>query len=112
MTKNAVNLQDSFLNQVRREGNQITIVLTNGCVLEGVVTGFDSFTVVLHSGSNRHLIYKHAIAHLICSRSAGETPASRPAKARDKASADGGAKTAKEEKAKSFNPIDVSGVTI
>jgi host factor-I protein len=112
MTKNAVNLQDSFLNQVRREGNQISIVLTNGCMLEGVVAGFDSFTVVLHSGPNKHLIYKHAIAHLICSRSASESLAPKPVKDREKTSGDTGARNPKEEKAKNFNPIDLSGVSI
>ena len=68
MSKNTTNLQDSFLNQVRKEGRNILCVLTNGAQMEGVVSGFDNFTVILITETDRHLIYKHAIAQLIATR--------------------------------------------
>ncbi len=65
MAKQTVNLQDSFLNQVRREGRQIDVHLVNGRRIQGKVEGFDNFTVILNDGnSQRHLIYKHAISTL------------------------------------------------
>jgi host factor-I protein len=56
------NLQDIFLNQARRTRTQLTVFLVNGFQLRGVVTGFDSFTVVLDSEGRQQLIYKHAIS--------------------------------------------------
>ena len=61
----AVNLQDLFLNQARRSRMGITAYLMNGYQLRGVVTGFDSFTVVLDSDGRQQLIYKHAISTLV-----------------------------------------------
>lgn len=60
-----VNLQDIFLNQARKTGMQVTVFLMNGFQLRGVVTGFDSFTVVLDSEGKQQLIYKHAISTVI-----------------------------------------------
>lgn len=64
MSKTGMNLQDSFLNQVRRESAEVLILLTNGTELRGLVKGFDSFTLVLVNKSGQHLVYKHAIAHV------------------------------------------------
>ena len=60
-----INLQDVFLNQARKTGMQVTVFLMNGFQLRGVVTGFDSFTVVLDSEGKQQLIYKHAISTII-----------------------------------------------
>jgi len=62
MSKNAINLQDIFLNQVRKDKLAVTIYMTNGFQLKGVVRGFDNFTVVLESEGKQQLIYKHAIS--------------------------------------------------
>lgn len=62
MNKNNINLQDVFLNQVRKEHIAVTIYLTNGFQLKGMVRGFDNFTVVLDSEGKQQLVYKHAIS--------------------------------------------------
>jgi len=66
--KNAINLQDYFLNQVRKEGILTTVYLVNGFQLKGVIKGFDSFTVVIDSDGKQMLIYKHAISTITPSR--------------------------------------------
>ncbi|WP_066496965.1 RNA chaperone Hfq [Abyssisolibacter fermentans] len=60
--KNSINLQDVFLNKVRKEAIQISIFLVNGYQLKGYVKGFDSYTIVLESDGKQHLVYKHAIS--------------------------------------------------
>jgi host factor-I protein len=57
-----INLQDVFLNQVRKEHIPVTVYLTNGFQLRGMVKGFDNFTVVLDSEGKQQLVYKHAIS--------------------------------------------------
>lgn len=57
-----INLQDSILNQVRKEGSQVIIHLVNGFQLKGQVKGFDNFTVILDSAGKQQLVYKHAIS--------------------------------------------------
>lgn len=59
------NLQDNFLNQLRREKACVTMFLMNGFQLHGVVKGFDGFTVVLDSDGKQQLIYKHAISTVV-----------------------------------------------
>ena len=71
-----LNLQDMFLNQVRKEGIGVTIYLANSVQLRGQVRGFDAFTVMLDSpGKPTQLVYKHAIATIVPSRalSSGKT---------------------------------------
>ncbi|RQD67205.1 MAG: RNA chaperone Hfq [Tindallia sp. MSAO_Bac2] len=63
--KSNVNLQDVFLNQVRKESISITIFLVNGFQLKGQVKGFDNYTIVLESEGKQQLIYKHAISTII-----------------------------------------------
>lgn len=63
-----VNLQDVFLNQVRKDKISVTIYLTNGFQFKGHVKGFDNFTVVLESDGKQNLVYKHAISTIIPSR--------------------------------------------
>lgn len=60
-----INLQDSFLNSVRRDKSQVTVFLVNGFQLRGVVRGFDSFVVLLDSEGKQQMIYKHAISTLV-----------------------------------------------
>jgi len=62
LSKQSINLQDVFLNQVRKEKLAVTVYMTNGFQLKGVVKGFDNFTVVLDSDGKQQLIYKHAIS--------------------------------------------------
>lgn len=62
MTKPQINLQDAFLNQVRKEGLPVTIFLINGFQLKGLVKGFDNFTVVLDAEGKQQMVYKHAIS--------------------------------------------------
>jgi host factor-I protein len=64
MTKNQ-NLQDLFLNQARASKLPLTVFLVNGFQMRGVVTGFDSFTVVLDTEGKQQLIYKHAISTIV-----------------------------------------------
>jgi len=60
--KTSINLQDGYLNQLRKESAVVTIFLINGCKLRGVVRGFDSFTIVLEADGKQHLVYKHAVS--------------------------------------------------
>ena len=60
----AVNLQDAILNEVRRDRVPVTLFLMNGFQLRGLVTGFDSFVVVLVTDGKQQMIYKHAISTL------------------------------------------------
>jgi len=62
VNKSNINLQDVFLNQVRKEHIGVVIYLTNGFQLKGIVKGFDNFTVILESDGKQQLIYKHAIS--------------------------------------------------
>lgn len=62
----SINLQDMFLNQVRKEGISVTIYLTNSVQLRGQVRGFDAFTVLLDTpGKPTQLVYKHAVASIV-----------------------------------------------
>jgi host factor-I protein len=57
-----LNLQDSFLNKVRKENIVVTVFLVNGFQIRGSVTGFDNFTVIIDTDGKEQLIYKHAIS--------------------------------------------------
>ncbi|RAK23469.1 RNA-binding protein Hfq [Anoxybacillus vitaminiphilus] len=60
--KNTINIQDQFLNQLRKDGTQVTVFLLNGYQLRGFIKGFDNFTVLLEVDGKQQLIYKHAIS--------------------------------------------------
>ena len=60
----AINLQDAILKECRRDRVPVTLFLMNGFQLRGIVTGFDSFVVVLVSDGKQQMIYKHAISTL------------------------------------------------
>ncbi|WP_010286226.1 RNA chaperone Hfq [Kurthia massiliensis] len=61
MTKPA-NLQDTYLNQLRKNGVYVTVFLLNGFQLKGTIRSYDNFTVLLESEGKQNLIYKHAIS--------------------------------------------------
>jgi host factor-I protein len=56
------NIQDAFLNTVRREKTSVTVYLLNGAKLTGRIRSFDKFSVLLETGSLEQLIFKHAIS--------------------------------------------------
>jgi host factor-I protein len=60
-----INLQDAILSEVRRDRVPVTLFLMNGFQLRGVVTGYDSFIVVLVTDGKQQMIYKHAISTLV-----------------------------------------------
>ncbi len=64
MSKAKLNVQDSFLNQMRKEGKKVVIKLMSGEEIEGVIKGFDNFCISLFEDRNQRLIYKHAIAYV------------------------------------------------
>ena len=64
MGKSQVNLQDIFLNQMRKEKISVTMYLVNGARLTGTIKGFDNFVILLKQ-DNQQLVYKHAISTII-----------------------------------------------
>jgi host factor-I protein len=61
----AQNLQDTFLNNVRKNRTSLTIFLVNGVKLQGVITWFDNFCVLLRRDGHSQLVYKHAISTIM-----------------------------------------------
>ena len=96
MSKPTMNLQDSFLNQVRKENTDVKVVLVDGTILHGTVKGFDNFTLILNSRDSHHLIYKHAIAQMISRRNSSKSDAT----------------IGFPSKKKGFNTIDLSKVNV
>ena len=72
------NLQDIFLNQIRKQHISVTIFLVNGVKLQGVITWFDSYSILLKREGHIQLVYKHAISTIMPSQSVslydGEEP--------------------------------------
>lgn len=62
------NIQDAFLNTARRERSNVTIYLLHGAKLTGRIKSFDKFSVLLETGSQEQLIFKHAISTISHSR--------------------------------------------
>jgi host factor-I protein len=65
MAERSQNLQDLFLNTVRKQKISLTIFLINGVKLTGVVTSFDNFCVLLRRDGHSQLVYKHAISTIM-----------------------------------------------
>ncbi|MBD8890767.1 MULTISPECIES: RNA chaperone Hfq [Roseibium] len=65
MAERTQNLQDTFLNHVRKQKTPLTIFLINGVKLQGVVTWFDNFCVLLRRDGHSQLVYKHAISTIM-----------------------------------------------
>jgi host factor-I protein len=68
MAERTQNLQDLFLNSVRKNKIPLTIFLINGVKLTGVVTSFDNFCVLLRRDGHSQLVYKHAISTIMPSQ--------------------------------------------
>ena len=90
------NIQDAFLNTVRREKTTVTIYLLHGAKLTGRIKSFDKFSVLLETGAQEQLIFKHAISTIShARRGSGEL---RPSSA--------GNSTSTENSAEPNNPAD------
>jgi host factor-I protein len=59
------NLQDTFLNQVRKNKVPVTVFLVNGVKLQGMISSFDNFCVLLRRNGHIQLVYKHAISTVL-----------------------------------------------
>jgi host factor-I protein len=59
------NLQDTFLNHLRKNKNPVTLFLVNGVKLQGIITWFDNFSVLLRRDAHSQLVYKHAISTIM-----------------------------------------------
>ena len=68
MASDKQNLQDVFLNAVRKSKSNVTIFLVNGVKLSGVITWFDNYCVLLRKDNLSQLIYKHAISTILPSQ--------------------------------------------
>ena len=62
-----VNLQDNYLNQLRKDKTPVVIYLTNGVRLKGIIKGFDNFVILLRE-TTQSLIYKHAVSTIVPER--------------------------------------------
>ena len=65
MASSQSNLQDTFLNSVRKSKNPVTLFLINGVKLQGIITWFDNFSVLLRREGTVQLVYKHAISTIM-----------------------------------------------
>jgi host factor-I protein len=65
MASSQSNLQDTFLNSVRKSKNPVTLFLVNGVKLQGIITWFDNFSVLLRREGTVQLVYKHAISTIM-----------------------------------------------
>ena len=59
------NIQDLFLNKIRKEKKTVTVFLVNGVKLQGIVTWFDNFSILLRRETHAQLVYKHAISTIM-----------------------------------------------
>jgi host factor-I protein len=69
-SKPAQNIQDTFLNTVRKDKSPITIYLVSGVKLTGKIRSFDKYSVLLENNSQEQLIFKHAISTVVSGRAA------------------------------------------
>jgi len=83
------NIQDAFLNTVRRERSTVTIYLVSGTKLTGRIRSFDKFSILLESNAQEQLIFKHAISTIQhARRPSGELHRANPVAAQDTAQGD------------------------
>ena len=61
-TEKSQNVQDVFLNHIRKNKVPVTVFLVNGVKLQGIITWFDNFSVLLRRDAHSQLVYKHAIS--------------------------------------------------
>ncbi|OLN21441.1 RNA chaperone Hfq [Domibacillus antri] len=67
--KQPINIQDQFLNQLRKDNTMVTVFLLNGFQLRGLIKGFDNFTVLVETDGKQQLVFKHAISTFAPQRS-------------------------------------------
>jgi host factor-I protein len=72
--KQGVNIQDTFLNLVRKENVLVTIFLTNGFQLRGQIRGFDNYVIILESEGKQQMVYKHAISTFVPTKNINLSP--------------------------------------
>lgn len=77
--KPAQNVQDSFLNNARKEKIQVTIYLMSGVKLSGRIKSFDKYSLILENNNQEQLIFKHAISTVLTTRAHGPSPPAAPA---------------------------------
>lgn len=65
MTEKNQNIQDVFLNRIRKDKHTVTVFLVNGVKLQGIVTWFDNFSLLLRRDSQVQLVYKHAVSTIM-----------------------------------------------
>ncbi len=65
ITDKSHNVQDVFLNKIRKDKLTVTVFLVNGVKLQGIVTWFDNFSLLLKRESHIQLVYKHAISTIM-----------------------------------------------
>ncbi|MBU5672468.1 RNA chaperone Hfq [Paenibacillus brevis] len=58
----SINIQDTFLNQMRKESIPVTVFLTNGFQIRGTIKAFDNYIIVIDSDGRQQMVYKHAIS--------------------------------------------------
>lgn len=75
MEKPAQNIQDSFLNNARKEKGIITIYLLSGVKLSGRIKSFDKYSLVMETNNQEQLIFKHAISTVVTQKAAHSWPA-------------------------------------
>jgi host factor-I protein len=68
MNKGPINLQDTFLNQARKDSMLMQIFLVNGYQIKGTVRSFDNFTILLDVDGRQQLVYKHAVSTIVPAR--------------------------------------------
>jgi host factor-I protein len=93
MAEKSQNVQDVFLNHVRKNKNPVTVFLVNGVKLQGIITWFDNFSVLLRRDGHTQLVYKHAISTVMPS---GPVQLFEPDKKDDAAGAEAGAEAVAE----------------
>ncbi|CAJ1314739.1 RNA chaperone Hfq [Paenibacillus sp. PK4536] len=70
----SINIQDTFLNQLRKENIPVTVYLVNGFQIRGTIKAFDNFTIMVDSDGRQQMIYKHAVSTFTPSRNVSLMP--------------------------------------
>jgi host factor-I protein len=91
MDKPAQNIQDSFLNNARKEKGVVTIYLLSGVKLTGRIKSFDKYSLVLETNNQEQLIFKHAISTVVTVKSLHHSAPPAPVQSSASASAAGSA---------------------
>jgi host factor-I protein len=91
MEKPAQNIQDSFLNNARKDKIVLTIYLMSGVKLSGRIKSFDKYSLVLETNNQEQLIFKHAISTVVTQKSSHSYSSSAQAVAQSSAGSGGGA---------------------